>query len=105
MQESVLASALRYPSCSGGLNSYPMVANEFAAKQASIEDLEKMRAENMAREEESRRRHIACAVVQIAEQLVVSHNLSVSDAFEKAKELAIESTSFVESFKIIKSLN
>jgi hypothetical protein len=106
MQESILSNVLRYPNCTGGLNSYPMMgARDFDAKQASIEDIEKMRAENQAREEESRRRAIACAVVQIAEQLVIRHNLTVCDAFERAKELAIESTSFVENFQLSKSLN
>ena len=105
MQESILANVLRYPT-SGGLNSYPMVSTaEFAQKQASLEDLERMRAENQAREEEMKRRHIACAIVQIAEQILIRHNLTVSDAFERAKELAIESTSFVENFQLSKSLN
>ena len=62
----------------------------------SQEELEQIQARQL----ESQRLDMACAIVELAERLVSDHNVSVETAFETAKEMASQSRSFIENFKL-----
>lgn len=64
-----------------------------------IQDTPEMLAKRQAEQESYKLREEACLMVEIAEKLVLTHNLIVADAFEKAKELYAESKMFVDNYK------
>lgn len=92
----------------GALNrNYPRAgqcetaADYMLAKRAMTdEEIKKAKDLEIAREREYERMNQASAMVQIVEGLVMTHNLRVVDATEKASELFSWAQSFVKDFRL-----
>ena len=89
------AEFLRYPQ----VNAICGPAALAAYTEPSVEERQRMNEEAANHQREYERRAVACAVIEVAEKLVTTHNMGVAVAFERAQELAEAAKNFVDTFQ------